>query len=115
MKALRADKTFDDEDREAADDQRDRDNLGRAEHRLDRVERDEADDDRGHEGDQQVDREAPRARLALEQSGDHRPERAPIEDDDGQDRAQLDDDVEGRPLFGRIAEQLAREDQMAGR
>ena len=53
--------------------------------------------------------------LALEHSFEHRPESAPVEDDDGEDRAQLDDDVERRPLLRIEAEQLGGEDQVAGR
>ena len=54
-------------------------------------------------------------RRALEQADDHVAERAPVEDDDGEDRAGLDGDVEHRPVVGVEAEQLGGEDQMAGR
>ena len=50
-----------------------------------------------------------------EQPVDHRPESAPVEHDHGQDRAQLDDDVEHLPLVRIEAEQLGGEDQVAGR
>ena len=53
--------------------------------------------------------------VALEQPFEHRPEGAPVEDDDREDRAQLDDDVERRPLLRVEAEQLGGEDQVAGR
>ena len=76
--------------------------IGAAEHRLDLV-------------DQQRSRAPPRAgrrratlrtkrhdsRLALEQADQHRPEGPPVEHDHREDRAELDDDVEHRPLSRR--------------
>ena len=53
--------------------------------------------------------------LALEQADEHVAEGPPVEHDDGEDRAGLDGDVEQRPFVGVEAEQLGREDQVAGR
>jgi hypothetical protein len=44
----------------------------------------------------------------------HRPEGPPIQDDDRQDRAELDDDVEHLPPRVIIPQQRTRQDQVAG-
>ena len=94
---------------------RDADHLRVAKQGLDIVDQEQPQHRRGDEGDRDVEREAPRAGFAREQTGRDRPEGAPVEHDHGQDRAQLDDHVEGRPLLGTVAEQLGGEDQVPGR
>ena len=90
---------LDDQDGDAADDQGDRNDLRVPEQRLDMLDQDEAEDRRRQEGDQDVADEAPRDRVAPEQPLEHRPEGPPVEDDDREDRAELDDDVERRPFL----------------
>jgi hypothetical protein len=79
------------------------------------LDQDEAEHGRREEGDQHVADEPPRHGVALEQAFEHRPEGAPVEDDDRQDRAELNDDVERRPFVRVEPEQVGGEDQMAGR
>src|SRR6185437_13476138 len=93
---------LDDEDRDSADDQGDGDDHRVAEQSLDMLDQDVAHEPPGH-------------RIPLEQAFEHRPESPPVEDDDGEDRAQLDDDVERLPLGGVEAQKLGGEDQVAGR
>ena len=106
---------LDRQDRDAAEQQRPGDDQRAAEHRLDPVDQDEADHRRGQEADDDVAEEAPGFGLPPDQADQHRPEGPPVEHDHGEDRAQLDDDVEHRPARGVVAEQFAGEDQMAGR
>ena len=53
--------------------------------------------------------------VALEQPDQHVAKGAPVEHDDGEDRAGLDGDVEQRPFVGLEAEQFGGEDEVAGR
>jgi hypothetical protein len=107
--------TLDDQDGDAAGDQRPGDDRGVAEHRLDLIVQGEADHGRGQEADGDVAQEAPALRLAAQQAEEDRPEGPPVEHDDGEDRAELDDDVEHRPLLRIVAEQLRGQDQVTGR
>ena len=106
---------LDQQDGDAAGDQRPGDDLRRAQQHLDIIVQRQADDRRGNEGDDQVAQEAPAHGLPPQQPHRHRPEGAPVEHHHRQDRAQLDDDVEHRPGRGVIAQQLARQDQVPGR
>ncbi len=67
------------------------------------------------EGEQDVADEAPRQAVAPRHAGDDGRERPPVEHDDREDRAELDDDVEQLPAVGVEAEQAAGEDQVPGR
>ena len=107
--------SLDHEDGDAANDEGDRDHFRVPEQRLDMLQQDEAEDRRWQESDQDVADEPPRYGIAPEQALDHRPEGAPVKYHDREDRAELDDDVEGVPLRVVIAEQGARQDQMPGR
>ena len=109
------DQLLDGDDGDAAENEGDRDDLGIAEQRLDLVDQEEAEDRRGQKGDEDIADEPPRHRVALQHPFEHRPEGAPVEDDDRQDRAQLDDDVERRPFLGVEAEQFGGENQVPGR
>ena len=93
------DHALDEEDRDPADDQRDRHHLGIAEQRFDMLDQEKAEDRRRQEADQDVADEPPRDGVAAEQPLDHRPEGPPVKDDDGKDGAELDDDVERRPFL----------------
>jgi hypothetical protein len=106
---------LDREDREAADDQRDRDDLRVPEQRLDMLVQRETDHRRRDKRDHQVAQEQPGFRLTLQQPHADCPERPPVQHHDRQDRAELDDDVEHLPAPRVIAEQPRREDQMPGR
>ena len=106
---------FDQQDGEAAEDQRHRDDHRIAEQQLDRVADRQPDHHRRNEGDEQVADEGEGAGLALPQADQHVAEGPPVEHEDGEDRAGLDGDVEQRPFVGVIAEQLGRQDQVPGR
>jgi hypothetical protein len=54
-------------------------------------------------------------RVPAQQARADRPEGAPVLHHHGQDRAELDDDVEHLPLIGIVAEDLGRKDQVPGR
>src|SRR5690606_18259484 len=51
----------------------------------------------------------------LQEAGSHVPEGAEILHHDGEDRAELNDDIELRPLRRVVPEQLGSEDQVPGR
>src|SRR5205085_334786 len=101
---------LDQEDRNAAHDERYRDNLRVPEERLDMLDEDEAQNRRRQKGDEDVANKAPGQRITADQAFEHRPEGSPVEDDDCEDGAELDDDVERRPFLRVKAEQLSRQD-----
>ena len=69
----------------------------------------------GQKADEHVADEAPRHRILAKHAFEYGPECTPVEHDDREDRAKLDDDVECRPLLRVEAEQLGGKDQMACR
>ena len=112
---LGVDDPLDQDDCNAADDQRDRDHFCIAEQGVDDLAEREPENDRGNERDQQVAGKAPRHRIAPDQPDQHIAKRLPVDDDDGENGAGLDRDVEQRPFVGVEAHQLGREDEMPGR
>ena len=75
--------------------------------------RQRADDGRRQEGDQDADDEMP-GQPVMRQIEQHLPQAAEIDAQDGEDGAELDQDLEG--LAGRMeAEEMAGEQDMAGR
>jgi hypothetical protein len=106
---------LDNQNRNAADDERPRHHRRIFQQRLDRVVEGEADHHRRNERQQQVDDERDRAALRLDEAEQHRPEGAPVEHENREDRARLDRDIEQRPFLGIEPHQLGREDEVAGR
>lgn len=106
---------LDRDDRDPADDERDRHDQSISEQRLDLFVDREAQDCRWNERDEDVAHEAQRHRVAPRQPHRDRQERPPVEHDDRQDRTQLDDDVEHFPARRVVAEQLGREDEVSRR
>ncbi len=88
------------------------------EHLLDEVVEGEADDRRGQERDDDGGDEAARLRIARKRNQDV-PEPGEIDDDHGEDRAELNEHAEGIPegllAMRADAEKLSREKQMGGR
>jgi hypothetical protein len=102
------------EQHDAAKEQRGADQHRRfKQHRLDEIVRQRADDGGRQEGDQDAGDKAPGARIAW-QVDQHFPQPGEIDADDGQDGAELDDDLED--LSGRLeAEEMAEQQDVAGR
>ena len=86
-----------------------------AEHGLDVGMQRQAEDRRRQEGDKHVAQEAPGFGLAMPEADEDGEEGPPVEHDHRKDRAELDDDVEHRPVVRIVAEQRAGKDEMAGR
>ena len=106
-------------ERHAADDQHDADQRRRIEeHVLDEIVEGEADDRRGQKRDDDGRDEAARVRIARKRNQDA-PEPGEIDDDHGEDRAELDEHAEGVPegllAMRADAEKLSRQKQMGGR
>ena len=89
----------DDEQDEAAGDQRHADDPGIEQHVLDEAVQGRADHGRRQEGDEHADDEAARVGIVGQRLGD-RPQAVEIDRQDGEDRAELDQDLEG--LAGRL-------------
>jgi hypothetical protein len=105
--------SVDQQEHEAARDQRHADDPGVEKHILDEAMRESADDCRGQEGDEHADDEATRGRIVRQGFGD-RPKPVEVHRQDRQNRSELNQDLEG--LAGRLeAEEMADEEQVAGR
>ena len=105
---------FNRQNRHTAHQQRPRHNHRAFEQDVDLLFEDQPQHHRWQKRDQHIDHKPDRCLVTAQQALTHRPERAPIEHDHGQNRPQLDHDVEHRPLVVIIAEQLGGQNQVAG-
>ena len=106
---------LDDHHQDAAGDEGDGDRRGSEEQRLDLLAEEEPGDRGRHEAEQQRDEQRHALLLGRHETGGALPEQAAVLDDDGEDRAELDHDVERVGALTFQAEQAAREDEMARR
>lgn len=104
---------IDDEQDQAAGDQRAADDEGVEQHGLDEAVQQRADHGRRQEGDEHADDETPRRGVAEDAQGDIE-QAAEIDQRDRQDRAELDQHLEGLAI-GFEAEEMAEQEQMPGR
>ncbi len=105
----------DEEQHDATEDQHDRDQRHRFEHHArDEVVEQDAEDRRRKEGDDDAEGEAARRRARWEASIGEAPEPAGIDREQRQDRAELDQHLEGLAVVLE-AKELADEEEMRGR
>jgi hypothetical protein len=112
--APRFDEPLDEKNGHAPHDQRDRHHQWCFQHQVDRVLGEHADHGRRQKAERDVAHKMQRFALAAKKPGRHAPEQLAVSDHHRHDRAQLDDDIELRPLRRIVAEELGCEDQVPG-
>ena len=106
---------LDDHHHHAADDERARDGDGRHQHVFDPLVEGQADDDDGHEAEDERPEEPEARRVAGEDALHQRPEPRAVEDDERHDGAELHDDLERLGRVAAVPEVHAQEVEVPGR